>query len=289
MSLDQLCGLCGVLNIPFVVIVQPHLLKDKGAVRLRPVFDLGNEQFISIASLSGEILDRLTVVTEVSSSQQTHRNALQDRELPSSAPSIRDMSSNASPMVKIECFYVDSEHYIAETAKHESRSKAAKKALKTASQRAEAYLSELTGNSVGGTPVFAVDLPLRVLREYGTCLMESGTNVANTRDEISQKYPKHKRVLKTLSSAIDNFLRRRATSNEKRFKTSPEALAPPQPISMFLYSTSEDRFDLVSVNGGLSIPSTSGGQREETKDFSVEEKVKKKIGHVEPGNRNAKC
>lgn len=274
--MDQLCGMCGVLNIPFVVIVQPHLLKDKGAVRLRPVFELGNERFVSLASLSGEVLDRLSLLTEANSSQQTLRNASQDRELASHALSAREMPSNASPPVKVECFYVDSEHFISQLAVHESRSKSGKKALKTASQRAEAYLSELIGSSVGSTPVFAVDLPLRILREYGTCLMESGSTVARTRDEISQKYLQHKRVVKTLSSAIDSFLRRRTTTNEKKSKASLETRAATQSVSMLLYSSIDDRFDLVSINLISSTTASRTGQRDEGKDIVIEERLKKK-------------
>ena len=36
-SLDELCGVCMFLKIKSVVIVQPHLLRDKGSVRLRSI------------------------------------------------------------------------------------------------------------------------------------------------------------------------------------------------------------------------------------------------------------
>ena len=61
-SMDELCGVCSLLKIPFVVIVQSHLLRDKGAVRLRRiVFDAigttttGNETFVELERLASTI------------------------------------------------------------------------------------------------------------------------------------------------------------------------------------------------------------------------------------------
>ena len=102
MSLDQLCGLCGVFNIPFVVIVQSHLLKDKAAVRLRPVFDLGNEEFIPLASLAVNILERLASVAEVSSIPHFQRNVIQDRYVSGAASGAREASFNAGTLAKVD-------------------------------------------------------------------------------------------------------------------------------------------------------------------------------------------
>lgn len=249
---------------------------------MRPVFDLGNEEFIPLASLAVNILDRLASVAEVSSIPHFQRSVIQDRDVSGAASGAREAPSNAGTLAKVECFFVDSENYVGQdTAKHESRSKSTKKALKTATQRAEAYLSDLAGNSIGSsTPVFAVDLPLRVLREYGTLLMDNGTSIANARDEISQKYPKHKRQLKVLSSAIDSVLRRRGASHEKKFK-NVEVSVSQQPISMFFYSTSEDRFDLVSLPWEATVSAPSGGRREESQDVSAEDTAAR-------ANRNSK-
>ena len=265
MSLDQLYGLCGVLNIPFVVIVQSHLLRDKGSVRLRPIFDSGgSEEFVPLTALAGEILDRLDLIAESSSIQRVQYVNLQDREA-SGAVANREIASNTTNPAKVECIYVDSEQYIGlDKVKHESvRAKSTLKALKTATQRAEAYIGELfVGNSTNGTPVLAVDLPFRILREYGTCLMDCGNNTAHARDEISQRFPKHKRVVKTLSSAIDSVLRRRGMTTEKKSKSTEEGL---QPISMFMYSSPDDRFDLVSIISGGSSKTNGSTGREEPK------------------------
>ena len=41
-----MCGVFSLLRIPFIVIVQPHLLRDKGSLRLRSVIsDSGGKAF----------------------------------------------------------------------------------------------------------------------------------------------------------------------------------------------------------------------------------------------------
>lgn len=260
-SLMQLFGVCSILKIDFVVIVQKHLLNDKNSVRLRRVaFDaqglVGSEMLVSLDDLSSTILGETGRFSEIEPPDQPE---IVGGGLTSS---IRDVRSSGKS--EIECIYVDRDQYYGndrEVSKNETPQwKTHYKAMKSVKLAAETYLSSLgePNTSQGvlgmpGIPVFAAsDLSFWVLRDFGTALMRrerKEESAAGACGEIIERYPKHKRSLKTLASAVDNFMKRhgawgRSDSNARlhRSKLSDFSL-----MTVLFYSKPDNRFDTVTL------------------------------------------
>lgn len=240
-SLMELFGVCTVLNIPYVVMVQPHLLKDKGSVRLRRFpYDIttqgptSNEMVVALDDLANVIRGDSAVMEE--DSEEGGEVAVE---------STRDSRSSTS---RVECIYVDHDAYFGndrDVSKNETPQwKSYLKAMKSVSMSAEAYLSSLQDSKAAGVPVFAVaDATFWALREFGTALMrrerqeQSAMGAAN---ETTERYPKHKRVLKTLATAIDNYVRRHGHEATRGGSNL---------LTILLYSRVDDRFDMVTLEG----------------------------------------
>lgn len=225
-SLDELFGVCAILRIPFVVIVQPHLLRDKGSVRLRRIsFDTpsgstgGNEIFCSLENLASTVASGMDEDAEPP-----------ERSTPNESESTQKVSS------AVECIYVDTDQYYGldkQVSKSDtSNYKAILKSIKGVTQRSEAYLNDLQMTSPAqGTPVFAVNLPFWELRDFGTSLMKHGEPSA-----VTELYPIHKKVFKTLAMAIDSVLKKYGKSSVV------------SQVTILLYSKVDDRFDMVTLN-----------------------------------------
>jgi len=237
---------CAILKIPFVVIVQPHLLRDKGSVRLRRIaFDSlsgsssGNETFVSLDNLAGTVALGADEDTEQTESSRALKQIQNEGEL-----SARQLTSSSGP--EVECIYVDTDQYygLKQVSKSEtSHWKAILKRIKGVTQRSEAYLSALTESQAAapmeGTPVFAVDISFWELRDFGTCLMKRGERSAmGAIQEVTEVYPKHKKVFKTLGMAIDNLLKKCSAWKDSKGE-----------VTVLLYSTVDDRFDMVTLEG----------------------------------------
>lgn len=254
-TLDELYGVCAILKIPFVVVVQPHLLKDKQEVRLRRVLcDAGgsvmssgaNEEVVPIESLAATIKEYLKTIP--GSDEETLGNQTETQV----SRSLQPEEGASVPKAIVECIYVDTDQYYGtgsekQLSKSDANFKVVLKALKGITQRSEAYLNGLTDppkvSGFQGTPVVAVDLPFWVLRDFGTCLMRRGESSAlGAAVETTEKYPKRKRVLKTLSMAIDSLARKRIDNGFAR-KGSHDLL------TVFLYSKCDDRYDMITLGG----------------------------------------
>jgi hypothetical protein len=261
--LIELYGVCALLKIPFVVIVQPHLLKDKGSVRLRRVaFDSmaqgpssssGNEMVVQLNYLATTILGD-AFWTEDTAEDQTETAV---------GPTTNSRSDyrSSSRAAQVECIYVDEDHYFGndrEINKSETPHwKTYLKAMKSATQLAETYLSNLQDPtsqplaSMEGVPVFAVsEVSFWALRDFGTSLMrrerrEQSASGACT--ETIDRYPKHKRVLKTLAMAIDNYMRRHGMWGSRDHLHNRRVGSSSSLITMLLYSKTDDRFDMVTL------------------------------------------
>jgi hypothetical protein len=255
-SLEELCGVCGLLQIPYIVVVQPHLLHHKQSVRLRRVvFDSlassgsgGNEVFVSLNSLASTILSGLE--QDSSSVFPTNDGGVSSRPGASHASTHRETPSSSSSASRVECIYVDTDQYYGldkQVSKNETPQwKAILKSTRGITQRTESYLdSVIQPESRHPTPVVAVDLPFWVLRDFGTCVMKRSDeqSAVNAGVETTERYPKHKRVLKTLSMAIDTVMRRYGYWSGK-VHTSTDLL------TILLYSKSDDRFDMISLGSG---------------------------------------
>ena len=246
-SLDELYGVCAIFKIPFVVIVQPHLLRDKGSVRLRRIaFDSlsaassGNETFVSLDNLASTIALGADEDAEHLESSRSMKQIQNESDV-----SVGQKISSSSP--EVECIYVDSDQFygLRQVSKSETAHwKAILKRIKGVTQRTEAYLSALTesqaGSSLQGTPVFAVNISFWELRDFGTCLMKRGESSAmGASQEIIERHPKHKKVFKTLGMAIDNLLKKYSARKESKGAQ----------VILLLYSTTDDRFDVVTMEG----------------------------------------
>jgi hypothetical protein len=224
-TLEELFGVCAILKIPFVIIVQPHLLKDKGSVRLRRIsFDTpdgstgGNEIFCSLEDLASVV---------VSGDDE-------DMEpLERSTPNENESNQKSSSLV--ECIYVDTDQYYGldkQISKIDTSNwKAILKSIKGVTQKSETFLNALqTKSPAQSTPVFAVNLPFWELRDFGTSFMRHGDPSA-----VTELYPKHKKVFKTLAMAIDNLLKKHGKSSISG-------------VMILLYSKVDDRFDMVTID-----------------------------------------
>lgn len=261
------------MNIPFVVIVQPHLLKDKGSVRLRRVLqddmEIGwnagstgsNEQFVPLQNLAStiwEMTEALGNDAERNMADESYSEAITGSNRPSTTEITSARSGAAG---QVECVYIDQDQFFSEDMKISKSDtphyKGIIKSIKGITQRSEAYLGSQL-NSSGPTPVFAVsDVPFWVLREFGSSLMrrerkEQSALGAGT--ETIEKYPKGKRALKTLALAIDNLMKKRggweqpSTSHRGHSSSSSGS----QLLTLLLYSKQDDRFDMVSLEGPFS-------------------------------------
>lgn len=219
--------------------MQPHLLRDKGSVRLRRIafdslsFSSGNETIVPLDSLASTIALGVDEDSEQLESQRLTQNE-------GEVSTRQGASSSSGP--EVECVYVDTDQYygIKQVSKSEtSQWKAILKRIKGVTQRSEAYLSALTesqGTPLEATPVFAVNISFWELRDFGTCLMRRGEYSAmGACQEVTETYPKHKKLFKTLGMAIDKVLKKCSDVKCE--------------VTILLYSTMDDRFDMVTLEG----------------------------------------
>lgn len=261
-SLTELFGACALLKIPYVVIVQPHLLKEKSMVRLRRISTIdptatvqntsgSNEMMVSLGDLANNILgDSL---------------AADETDDPKDAPN-GSSTSNSARDVNCDCIYVDQDQFFGSSAGREVLKsetlhwRTILKNMKSASLSAEAYLSSFVQTQsffgIQWMPVFAVScVDYWTLREFGTELMrreveeQSSVGASNA---IAERHPKHRRVMKTLSGAIDNYMRRHgiwggaskpSNGHKDRLRSGESNM------TMLFYSKPDDRFDLVTLVG----------------------------------------
>lgn len=261
-SLAELLGVCSLLNIPFVVIVQSHLLRDKGSVRLRRVLsddlEIGwhtgsggsNEQFIPLENLA-------STIREMSESSGPEERISGEPDQEAGTVSNRELNSVRGSTAQVECVYVDQDHFFLEQERNKSDKtpqwKGVAKAIKSVTQRSEAYLTSHLQTFSGTTPVFAVaDVPFWVLRDFGTSLMRrerKEQSAVGASVEATEAYPRGKRPLKTLASAIDMFMKKRGLWEDRssNSRNTVAASGGSQLLTVLLYSKLDDRFDMVSL------------------------------------------
>ena len=180
----------------------------------------------------------------------------------------REVSNRSANLkLSVDCVYVDHDHYFDSDRpvnKADTSSwKVVLKTMKAITQKGEQFVSGLANpSSTGETlPVFAVaDISFWALRDFGTSLMKRATHeqsAVGACRQITEEYPKFKRILKTLSSAIDSYMRRNGywstshNSNNNNQSSNGHLhhhSRKLQLISLLLYSRPDDRFDLVSLD-----------------------------------------
>lgn len=252
-SLVELFGVCALLKVPFVVIVQPHLLKEKNSVRVRRInvesltqtSGSGNEMVVTLDSLAIAIRDGETIEEPIETAASTATQISRD--------------NRAHKMSQVDCILIENDAYYGidrEISKNDTPHwKSAMKAMKKIEMASEVYLSTINNPSrqpvVGmqGIPVFAVDISFWAVRDFGTALMRrerQDQSALGAFNEIADVYPKYKRSLKTLSVAVDAYMKKHGvwSGRESRRQDSKASSL----LTLLLYSRMDDRFDVISVN-----------------------------------------
>jgi len=157
----------------------------------------------------------------------------------------------------VECIYVENDCYYGidrEVSKSETPHwKSYMKSIKKVEISAESFTQSLLEANARNVPVFAVaDASFWSLRDFGTALMrrEREQSAAGAYSETSENWPRYKRSLKTLSTAIDTYMRRNNiwisksdfSAGSRGEKSSTELL------TILLYSKPDDRFDVVTLS-----------------------------------------
>jgi hypothetical protein len=274
-TLDQLCGICLVLNIPFIIIVQPHLLNDKGSIRLRSLITSHiaqhyTEETIPFSTLALVVKERLGMNSTSSEGDMESKNSIAllpgDREL------MRLNSSVGGQSTKVLRLFVENDRYF---EKGESVSKQLRKTMTTVIQKADLFLSRVVDSPKiqNGAHLLSVNLPYLVLREFGTNAMVATSSpnysVGSITLDTINKYPGHERVLKTMGKALDYLFKQREKEGQKHLEKDPM-----KSCHVLLYSLCDDRFDLITLGEPLvSITNVSSSM--ETAKVSKKEHRKR--------------
>lgn len=240
-SFDELCGVCAIMKIPFVVIVQPHMLKDKGKVRLRHVLKKNkvnsSERLVSVENLAR------TISEFDPSNDISQYNELAPYQYQKNCALYRDGVNKMK--TSIECVYVTSDQFFdreRSVAKLDTAQfKSAIKTIRSITQRAESFVQSMVhpcggSNLANDLPVFVVTgLSFWCLREFSNLLMRNQCcTIACLK--ATKSYPNEKRCLKTLGLAIDCYLERNNFTQDRD-----------REVIMLLYSKMDDKFDLVTL------------------------------------------
>lgn len=247
-TLDQICALCSILKIPFVIVVQHHLLQEKGCIRLRTILDNyqvqngWQEVVIPLSSLASEIQDRCfrlsgEVTKEIPTQSVT--------EKPISSRDISNASGRAySVPSDFECIYIDSDQFyldLEHASGKDPKMKSVLKVMKTSRQNAESYVS----NILVDTPVLVAPIPFRIVREFNTeAMFGNGPTVSSSTSSMMVTHSSHKKVLKSLASCLDHLLRRFEAEPPKKYKSCSKGSI----FSFLVYSIPDDRFDLLTLS-----------------------------------------
>ena len=144
------------------------------------------------------------------------------------------MQSNNN--IGIECIYVGTDQYFDNDHRvgGNSQWKQILKVKKTTTQKIANRIRDFSDQS---TPVIAIDLPFRVIRDVGSLLIFEGIE-SLTGSEVELKYTKHKKLLRTLMYALEALVRKHQSQRNLEGKRQ---------LTLFLYSISSDNYDLVTL------------------------------------------
>ena len=263
LSLEDLTGMASVFRIPFIIVAQPHLLRERGSVRLRRIVgEAFEEEFISLDELASKIKEQLTLYeTTTGTARSTGNPEMVGRKL--STGDENKTSSSAA----IQCIYCDEAEYHVQqdlekrkgTSSDKATAKAAKKELSRAMQKAEAYINCIsTSSSLGlGTPVIASALPYLILRDLGTALVTHATT-SDALAGITARYPNYRRLLKTVGMSIEHTMGEKVSQKQRE---------------LLFYSIPDDRFDSIQIGDTLKplllAPGSPDHRRHRSSSFDM--------------------
>lgn len=257
-TLEHICGICAILKIPFVAIVQPHLLKDKGSVRLRSITSdsfgqYGHEEFVSISSLASTIIEQLDLSK---SSEDVRMNNVHNESanVPERSKSTGSTNPNRDS-ANIEYIYVEPDQYYYYDkllSLKDTKNKSIRKTFSSIIKKSESqlkHLNMLTNVSRKQvTSVIGIDIPYAVIRDFGTEVMGiTALDVGDASQQLSKKFPKYKKILKTLALACDSISRRQSGA-EYSSKSKELINSDVGQTNVFMYSISDDKFDALTLN-----------------------------------------
>ena len=268
LSLEELTGVSSILRIPFIVVAQPHLLREKGSVRLRHIVGEGfEEDFVPLEELTSKMKEQLAL-HEVTAGATRGGNSTESSRMAGRQSSSTGDENKASTSAAVQCIYCDETEYHIQhdlekrkgSSSDKATAKAAKKELSRAMQKAEAYIHCIsTSSSLGqGTPVIASALPYLVLRDLGTALVTSATT-SDAITGVAATNPNYRRLLKTVGMSIDHAISESMPSHKR--------------LELLLYSIPDDRFDLIQIGDRLKplllAPGSPDHRRHRSSSFDV--------------------
>lgn len=244
-SVERVSKVAAILNIPYVVVMQPHLFKLKGVVKLRqttidlpsgPLFNNSSDELVHISMLASVILDRLGDSNE-------HDNTKKELLHQASNEGSNDISAIQNKF-DFNCLYVDSDQYYdGESKLSTDKWKQVKKVMRTSSQNVIDQLYNVMDATCGPTtPILALDLQFRVVRDVGSSLIFEGIGSLNNA-RLADEYPQHKKIFRNLMYCLDALVR--------KYESKGNGSAPiDQELSVVLYSIPCEKYDIVSISFG---------------------------------------
>ena len=267
LSLEDLTGMASVFRIPFIVVAQPHLLRERGSVRLRHIVgEAFEEEFISLDELASKIKEQLILHETTTGAARSTGNPENTFRAVGRKLSTGD-DNKTSSSAAIQCIYCDeAECHVQQdlekrkgTSSDKATAKAAKKELSRAMQKAEAYINCIsTSSSLGlGTPVIASALPYLILRDLGTALVTHATT-SDAIAGITAKYPNYRRLLKTVGMSIEHAMAGKVSQKQRE---------------LLFYSIPDDKFDLIQIGDTLKplllAPGSPDHRRHRSSSFDM--------------------
>lgn len=255
-----------MLHIPFVVVVQQHLLRERKSVRLRQTTDLSSvqngchEKFVHLNNIASEIKEILSSSTRTLRSIPNDKNEY-DNNIPASpfdrqsstiqreTSTIRPRSiSTSSP--DLEYIYVDSDQFYLDPDKTGSgkdpKLKNILKVIKKVQLKADSFIQ----NELHKTFI-TVELPFRICREFNSIAMfGSGISIVASTADFQTKHPKYRKTLKTFAMCLDFMVRRfsESTSSSGSSNTGSRSSHKESILSILVYAQADDRFDLLTLD-----------------------------------------
>ncbi len=189
-------------------------------------------------------MDLLTSFEEIHSNSkiQTESAKPSERQKSSGKTNARSLKTNLEYIiVETDQFYFYDNYF------KESKVKSVRKAFSGIVKRTELYLHQMgIGSNFSDNlamSIVACDIPYTVIRELGTCLMgKTAMSVGGACQQVGRNSPKHKKILKTLSMALDSSLRRQEDAYDNSSRKSKGASKNHR---FFLYSICDDLFDMI--------------------------------------------
>ena len=191
----------------------------------------GSEEVVPLSSLPSLILDRLgSLGSDSTEDVIDHTHQVTNGE---SNPQVQPHGT-----VDMECIYVSTDQYYDnEHRVNNTQWKSIKKIMRCSSQNVSSHIGDIINQQ--NTPVVAIDLPFRVVRDIGTHLTFDGIECLNGSSEIISKYPQYKKILRNLMYALDALVQKKSQGSSDSTKSGE--------LNLFLYSTVDDKYDLITL------------------------------------------